>query len=188
MEKAIPYDTKSHGTIQKRWPYVSALSRSATYLLMSSIHYQSCGILHYDTLIISSLYHWLGIAHLRFSESHLSCLTALTSEAYPNTGFIIIFIFKFEFHIYFYFQIWILWSSCFLYKPMWWWGCNKFSKDVFDFLVNFLSFDLNTWNYTIQSELLVFHFAREYAGFFFHFPVLGFWYICVFQRDSSYHF
>lgn len=58
--------------------------------------HKSCGILHYDTLMISSLYHWLGIAHLPVSESHLSCLTALSSEACPKTGFIFIFIFKFE--------------------------------------------------------------------------------------------
>lgn len=94
MKRAIPYATKSHGTIQKRWPYVSALSRSATFNMDAD--HKSCGILHYDTLMISSLYHWLGIAHLPVSESHLSCLTALSSEACPKTGFIFIFIFKFE--------------------------------------------------------------------------------------------
>jgi hypothetical protein len=72
---------------------------------------------------------------------------------------------------------------------MWWWGCNKFSKNVFGFLATLLSFELSTWRSTqFRVNYYCFILPGNMVVFFFHFLGLGFWYICVFQRDSSYHF
>lgn len=145
--------------------------------------YKSCGILHYDTHDIFTL--------------PLAWHSSSTSFRKPSIMFNSLIFWSVSqdgFHIYFYFQIWSLWSICFLYKPMWWWGCNKFSKNVFGFLVTLLSFELSTWRSTQfrDSEwIITASFCQGiwcFFFFFFHFLVLGFLYICVFQRDSSYHF
>lgn len=139
MKRAIPYATKSHGTIQKRWPYVSALSRSATfnvtiYGCRPQIMWNTSLWYSYDIFALPLAWH--------------SSSTSFRKPSIMFNSLIFWSVSQDGFHIYFYFQIWSLWSICFLYKPMWWWGCNKFSKNVFGFLATLLSFELSTWRST----------------------------------------
>jgi hypothetical protein len=53
---------------------------------------------------------------------------------------------------------------------MWWWGCNKFSKNVFGFLATLLSFELSTWRSTQfrNSEwIITASFCQGICWFFF---------------------